>query len=136
MGFGNQIIIENEKYRLFGEPLNSYWELIPNKPSLGSLSSSPLDKGYFAKWVIKEDKLFLIDFEGSDLWFKTQYNFEDYFGNKGDQFFAYWFSGTLSIQSGDIIFTNHHFGDTKEYTFIMEFKDGELVETKMQETLN
>lgn len=133
MSFGNQIEIQNRTYRLFGESLNSYWELIPNKPSLGSLSSSPLDKGYFANWVLKENKLFLTDFAGSDLWCKTQYTYEDYFGNKGELFFAFWFSGQLKTQNGRVIFSDHHYGDTKEYVFTMTFENGILIETKMGE---
>lgn len=133
MSYGNQISINNKNYWLYGEPLNSYWELIPNKPNLGSLSSSPLDKGYYAKWLLKKNKLYLVDFKGSDIWCKNNYKYDDYFGAKEDVFFAFWFSGILEVQDGKVVFNSHHFGDTKQYRFQMTFENGVLMETKMQE---
>lgn len=91
MRFGNRININNKDYRLYGEPLRSYWELIPNKPSLGSFSSSPLDKGYFAQWFIIDGKLYLADFEGRNPFSRHKNAYEDYFGEKGNLFFAFWF---------------------------------------------
>ena len=133
MSYGNQIVIEYKKYRLFGEPLNSYWELISNRPSLGSLSSSPLDKGYFASWLLVDSKLFLTDFKGTDIWCKEEYKYEDYFGSKDNSFFAFWFTGQLQIQDGEIIFSGHHFGDMRKYVFTMNFEKGYLLDTNMDE---
>ena len=135
MPFGNHIIIDDEDYKLYGEPLNSYWEFISNKPNLGAVSSSPLNKGYFAQWILRDNKLYLSDFEGTDILYRHKYVYEDYFGEKEIDFFAFWFSGTLSVQSGEVVFRDHHFGETKKYSFIMTFEKGELVNTIMQETI-
>jgi hypothetical protein len=133
MTYGNQILINNNKYWLYGEPLDSYWNLIKNKPNLGSFSTSPLDKGYYAEWLIRDNKMYLIDFNGSDFRGKTKYQFEDFFGTKETPFFAFWFSGVISIQEGEVIFSDHHFGNTKKYNFNFEFKQGILMETFMEE---
>ncbi len=133
MTYGNYIEIKNKKYWLFGELLNTYWNLINNKPELGTLSTSPIDKGYFANWLLLDNKLFLTDFAGSDIWCKKEYKYEDYFGAKDSSFFAFWFTGQIKIEDGKIIFSDHHFGDTKQYVFILTFENGYLLDTEMDE---
>ena len=87
MSYGNYILIESKEYWLKDEPLNTYWATIVNKPILIGLSSSPLDKGYYAKWELKQNKLFLLDFYGGELFFHNiSYKFEDYFGKKSNLF--------------------------------------------------
>lgn len=134
MRFGNIITIEKKEYWVNGEPLNEYWATLTNKPIILGLSSSPLDKGYFAKWELIENKLFLIDFYGGHaLLAQYSYKFQDYFKTSEQPYFAKWFSGILRIQEGRIIYRDHHFGDTKEYSFKLTFKKGVLIKTEMED---
>lgn len=111
MSFGNIIIIKEKEYFVKDEPSNSYWEKITNKPIILGLSSSPLDRGYYAKWELIEGRLFLIDFYGGHaLLSQYSYTFKDYFGTSEQPYFANWFSGNLKIQEGRIIHYDHHVG--------------------------
>lgn len=136
MKYGNTIFIHNNSYRLFGEPLNSFWSLIKNRPRLGSLSTSPLDIGYYADWLLKDNELYLLDFAGSDIFRRNQYEFEQFFGVKNIPFFAYWFCGEISVQAGEVVFTDYHCGDAKQYDFLMTFEKGKLISTEMQDNIS
>ena len=134
MRFGNIITIQKKEYWVNGEPLNEYWETLTDKPIILGLSSSPLDKGYFARWELKDDKLLLIDFYGGHALIpKYAYTFEDYFGISGQPYFANWFSGILMIQEGKTIHKDYHFGATKEYSISLIFKKGLLIDTQMKD---
>ncbi len=133
MAFGNYIYIRNKRFWVCGEPLNSYWEQIDNKPSLSSVNTCPLDKGYFAEWILLNKKLYLTEFYGSDFFCRKQYCFIDYFGEKYYPFFAFWFSDSIKIQEGDVIHNDHHFGDMKRYSFELKFSNGILLNTSMTE---
>ena len=132
--FGNYILIENQEYWVNGEPLNSFWERLPNRPSIIGFSSSPLDKGYYAKWQLLSNKLYLLDFYSENNFLSRKaYSFESFFGKKDEAYFAEWFSGTLKVQYGKTIYYNHHFGSTKEYVFNLIFHKGILVDSKMED---
>ena len=108
--------------------------MLTDKPIILGLSSSPLDKGYYAKWELIENKLCLIDFYGGHAFLpQYTYSFKDYFGANEQPYFADWFSGMLEIQEGKTIYRDHHFGDTKEYTFSLTFKKGMLTNTQMKD---
>lgn len=135
MKYGNVITIEKKEYWMYGEPLNDYWETLMDKPIILGLSSTPLDKGYYAKWELIENKLFLIDFYGGHaLLSQYFYTFQDYFGKSDQPYFADWFSGTVKIQDGKIIHNNHHsFLPIREYSFSFEFKKGFLIKTQIDD---
>jgi len=136
MKYGNRILIRDKVYWVRGEPLTSYWCLIKNRPFLGSFSTSGWDNGYYADWLLKDHELYLCDFAGSDIFLKNKYEFEQFFGDKNIPFFAYWFCGEISVQEGEVLYTDHHCGATKQYSFIMTFEKGKLVDTIMNVNKN
>jgi hypothetical protein len=93
------IIVNDSVYRLFTHPLGQYWELNDNKPSLFSTRSGNT-RGYTAKWLILNDKLYLTEFWGETIYPKyKEYNLQDLFPNQ-EMVFADWFTGTITIGIG------------------------------------
>ncbi len=130
---GNGITINGQELRLFGKPLDSYWQIKGDKPAF-NFSSNPLDCGYFAQWVLENDKLFLTEFEGELILNMGPVTFESQFPGKSLPVFADWYSGILQVQAGKLVFKSHHFGSALEYRFSLEFRKGELVGTTMHDT--
>ena len=135
MSYGNFIAINNKRYMLYGEPLNSYWDTIKNPPPMCSQTHTPGDKGYYAEWVLKDNKLYLIEFvTENNVFTRCSYSFTDYFGKEKQPYFAEWFSGYLKIFDGKVVRSNnHHFPDRNEYCFRMTFKKGILQNTLMED---
>jgi len=134
MEWGNYLIIDNKTFWMRGAPILSFWNTLSKKPNIRGLSSSPLDEGYYARWEIREKKLNLLDFKSIPNFLAPRtYLFENFFGNKSNPHFAYWFSGSIFVEEGDIINCSHHFGITRMYQFEMVFKDGILINTDMKD---
>jgi len=131
---GNIITIKGQEFRLYGKPLDQYWEVKGNKPAF-SFSSNPLDTGYFAHWIIEDDKLFLLEFVGEIMFSLEPVSFESQFPGKALPLHADWYSGTLQVQTGKQISHSHHFGAALQYKFSIEFKAGAQVNITMHDTI-
>ena len=129
---GNIITIKGQDYRLYGKPLDQYWQENGNKPAF-SFSSSPLDTGYFAHWIIEDGKLYLLEFTGEIMFSFETVSFESQFPGQTLPLLADWFSGTLQVQAGKPISYNYHFGNTMEYTFCIEIKAGVQINITMKD---
>jgi hypothetical protein len=96
---------QEEYYLLSTEPLESYLESIAPKFRFTPPDSS-LWRGYRATWQIdKDDRLMLIDFRGYTLTEAAkgvQYLFPG-----ESRVFAYWFTGVLVINVGQVIEYKH-----------------------------
>lgn len=135
MEAGNFIIVCNHKYFTYNEPLEAYWVCMMQKPIICSSNHTPWDKGYYALWELKDEKLYLLDFLTENNFItRASFSFEDYFGNKNEPYFASWYCGEINIMDGKIIKSNnHHFPDRNEYLFTMAFKHGILNDTMMKD---
>ena len=96
---------QEEHYLLSTEPLESYLESAAPKFRFTPPDSS-LRRGYRATWQLdKDDRLMLIDFHGysmTELAKGVQYLFPGEL-----RVFAYWFTGVLKINVGQVIEYKH-----------------------------
>lgn len=135
MKYRNKILINNKEYELFGEPLKSYNGFTIKKPDAYIIKVSPLTDEYYGDWLLKGDQLYLCDFAGYDFKQKKNYDYSCFFGDRNIPFFANWFSGEISVQEGEVIYTTFQKKEIKKYSFLMTFEKGELVNTEMKDTI-
>lgn len=131
MDYGNYILINKKNYFLKeGKPIDSYTKIIPKKIDIQAFSTGKGKVGYSAQWIIQDDKLYLSHFEANDLFSN---DFKELLRVNRNLFLAFWFSGNLVIQIGDVISSHFECGDILQYDFIMTFKNGILIDTTMKE---
>lgn len=123
------IVINNEEYIMYGVPMHKYWEQENNKPSFFSGNTS-LNRGYYAKWLIQKNMLYLIDFYGENFFKRKEYTLNDIFPNAEDKVFAYWFTGDIEIPMGKQIDYSHSFiGATYEYYSTLKIEKGIVIDS-------
>jgi hypothetical protein len=94
----DSIIIDGRKYHLYTYPLDNYWNRKNPKPPM-RIPTTSCCKGYFAKWEIVDNFLYLIDltFRAVD----HDAGIEYVFPNAKGKIKASWYTGELRIQLGD-----------------------------------
>ena len=94
------ITVSDKKYSLWGFPLNSYWEKYNNRPPLVS-DSTANSRGYYAKWLVEDERLYLVDFWGTDVFSfpQKEYSMNDIFPGE-NKVFAVWYNGKLEFGMG------------------------------------
>ena len=121
------IIINDDEYKMYDLPLEQYWEQNNNKPSLCSLTTS-LNRGYYAKWLIEGNKLFLVDFYGEN--FLQEYSILDLFPSTPDKIFAEWFTGNITIPLGkEVGYFHGGWGSKFEYSTTIKVCNGVVVDS-------
>jgi len=97
------ILINGEIYETCHSALEDYWSKRNNKPSFCSFNTG-INRGYYARWELLNNKLYLIDFFGQEFIFTNhnyrEYSLQDIFPNK-PKVFANWFKGHLEIPFGE-----------------------------------
>lgn len=90
-------------------------------------------RGYFGKWEIKDNQLFLTELTA----FLNEVGEEvdlNYFFPSQNEVFADWFTGTLRIPSGEELeYVHMGFESIYERNILLEIKDGILVGESVQE---
>ena len=114
---------QEDFYMLSTEPLEQYLESVPPKFRFTPPDSS-LRRGYRATWQLdKDDRLMLIDFHGysmTELAKGVQYLFPG-----ESRVFAYWFTGVLKINVGQVIEYKHRgYESVFESTIEVRFEGG------------
>lgn len=125
------IIINEDEHIMYGLPLQQYWEKNNNRPSLFSFNTS-LNRGYYAKWLIETNKLYLIDFYGECILPppRKEYSLVDLFPSAEDKVFAEWFTGDIEIPMGKQIDYSHSFiGATYEYSSTIKIEKGIVIDS-------
>jgi len=124
------IIINEVEHIMYGLPLEQYWEKNNNRPSLISLNTG-LNRGYYARWLIEKNKLYLIDFYGECVLPppRKEYSLIDLFPSAEEKVFAEWFTGDITIPMGKKV--NHFhggWGAAYEYNTTIKFSNGLVIE--------
>ncbi|HQW97257.1 MAG TPA: hypothetical protein PLU58_15725 [Saprospiraceae bacterium] len=125
------IIINKDEHKMYGLPLEQYWMQNDNKPPLFSMTTS-LNRGYYAKWLIENNKLFLIDFYGECLLPPPikEYSLIDLFPSAKGKVFAEWFTGDIIIPMGkQVNYFHGGWGATHEYSTTIKFCDGLIIDS-------
>jgi hypothetical protein len=126
----DSIKINNEEYILYDLPLEQSWELQENPILFYSLSTASQTRGYHAKWLIENNKLYLIYLYGENFIKNEEYSIKDIFPSSEDKVFAYWFTGILKVPRGKMVkFQHSGWGSSYEYSTTIEVKAAIIVDS-------
>ena len=95
------LFYEGEKMWMGNEPLASYFAYAGIKPVFYPRSTA-LYRGYIGTWEIVDQRLYLIQFEGS-LMDGREVNVGTLFPDHPGRVFAHWYTGTISLPQGEIL---------------------------------
>ena len=119
------IIYKKEEYYISTEPLASYLGKVELPHKLVA-PSTDCWRGYYSKWAIDNNKLFLIEWQGYILDYQEVgmvYLFPD-----KEIVFADWFSGSIRIAMGEIVsYVHGGYGSVYEGEMFLVFENGVLV---------
>lgn len=100
-----KIFINGREHSMASEPLASYFKMLKKKPKF-IFPSSACWRGYYGTWEIKDDKLYLIAFEGYTSNLSERKYWEvgmDFIFPNQKIVFAEWFSGEIRVPLGDML---------------------------------
>ena len=129
---GEVFLLENEQFFIDEQPLHLYF-LTLNQPPYFTPPSPTCWRGYYGKWTLIDNELYLINFRGYLEGFdEVDLN---YLFPLHDQVFANWFSGTIKVPQGKVIQWSKTLNNSvyEEYLHLT-FKKGILIEYKTIET--
>lgn len=128
------IIINANEHKLYSLPLNQYWDKFGHTVSLLG-GSTGLWRGYYATWLLENNKLYLTDFWGENFLMQKEYCLADIFPYQ-EKVFASWFTGDLSIPSGKQVnyFHGGLGGWTHEYDATIKVENGLVIATHFKDS--
>lgn len=125
-----KIFINGREHSMASEPLVSYFKMLKKKP-IFIFPSSACWRGYYGTWEIKDDKLYLIAFEGYTSNLSERKYWEvgmDFIFPNQKIVFAEWFSGEIRVPLGDMLdYVHGGYLSSFEKDMFLEFKNGELI---------
>lgn len=129
---GEVFLINNEQYFINEQPLHQYF-LTFKQPPYFTPPSPTCWRGYYGKWALIENELYLINFRGYLEGF-DEVNI-DYLFPLQDKVLADWYSGIIKVPQGKIIKWDKTLNSSiyEEYLYLT-FKNGILVEYNSIET--
>lgn len=129
---GEVFLMEGEQYFIDQQPLHQYF-ITFNNPPYFTPPSPTCWRGYYGKWEIKDNELYLINFRGYlDGFDEVDMNF---LFPLQEEVFAKWFSGTIKVPQGKILKWNETLnGSLYEEYIHLTFKNGVLTQYEYKET--
>lgn len=126
----DKLVYEGESYKLFTNPLESYFKKHPDKKPIAEIMMTSLWRGYVATFEIKDYKFYVKDIEipvrkeGDDTDLEWKSVLEEVFPDE-DSLFMDWYSGLLVVPRGEMISYVHmgYASEYEEYT-IVQITDG------------
>lgn len=124
-----KLIFNGKEVSVATEPLDPYLSNLKEKPKLFPPSSTCW-RGYVGTWEIKNDKLYLIAFEGYTVNMVERRYWQvgmDFIFPNHKEVFAEWFTGELRIPQGDMLeYVHGGYESTFESDLLLVFKNGHL----------
>jgi len=130
---GEVFVIDQEQYFVDEQPLHQYF-LTFKQPPYFTPPSPTCWRGYYGKWELKGDELYLIHFRGYlDGFDEVDIN---YLFPLQDEVFAGWYSGTIKVPQGKVIQWNKTLNASthQEYLYLT-FENGILTNYQSVETI-
>jgi hypothetical protein len=126
-----KLLFEGEKHAMCTNPLGNYCALGGELPKFAS-NCTALWRGYVGTWEILNDRLYLVDINGS-LESGQDVDLETVFPGYGTRVFAHWYSGTIRLPQGKMLeYIHMGYGSTYERDLLLEFKKGVLVSRRVK----
>lgn len=113
----------NNTYSMCNEPLSKY---LNDRSIKFVMPSTALNRGYRARWLLLEDKLYLIDL-------KAYLDHHNHVGlnhlfPQQEKVFADWYSGTIKINQGDLIkYVHSGYGSVYQRSVYLVIENGQLI---------
>ena len=132
-----ELVYNNQVYYLATEPLKPYLK----KNNIKFIANcSACWRGYIGKWIIEDNKLYIVSLEAncsdddSDVifWDKETYPVDlNYLFPNQDKVFADWFSGEIRMSYGEVLESNYiGYSSIYEYELLVEFEKGCLIKQR------
>ena len=122
---GEILVIDNQQYLIAEQPLQSYFNQL-KRPPYFTPPSPTCWRGYYGKWELRENELFLINFKGYlDDFDEVELT---YLFPQKEEIFANWYSGILKISQGKLIeFNQLTHTSIYEEDVMLCFENGKLI---------
>ncbi len=95
------LVYRNTGYALFTEPLEEWFRQCGRRPPF-ALRLTACWRGYLGSWEITDDRLYLVDLEGT-MQSGEEANLQTVFPDQVGPVFAEWFSGDLRCPTGPLV---------------------------------
>jgi len=130
---GEVIVIDDEQYFVDAQPLHQYF-LTFKQPPYFTPPSPTCWRGYYGKWELKENELYLINFRGYlDGFDEVDLN---YLFPLQDEVFAGWFNGIIKVPQGKVIEWNKTLNASIHQEYLhLSFENGILTTYDTIETV-
>ena len=134
-----KLIFNEKEVSMATEPLASYLSNLKEKPPLISPTTACW-RGYYGKWEIKDNKLYLINFEGYTLNYPDETGLRKvgihYLFPTQERVFAKWFTGEIRIPEGDMLkYVHGGYESIFESDLFLEIKKGMLIGQRTVENI-
>ncbi len=125
------LFYEGTAHAMYATPLSSYLAEHADSPKFAQHCTA-LWRGYVGTWEIQNDRLYLIDLQGT-LTDGTQVKLATIFPDEQGKIFASWFSGKIRIPQGALLdYIHMGFHSTYEMDIFLSFEQGLLVDKQVQ----
>jgi len=123
------LIYEGERFALFSNPLESYYNEDNPRPSFNSHSTGNW-RGYVATWKIDGDTLYLRDIKA---WLNgTEVGLDTLFPEHQGKIEASWFTGKLRVPRGkELSYVHMGYASIYEQDIIISVQAGKVVKTEI-----
>lgn len=125
---GEVFLMEGEQYFIDEHPLHQYFLQFEHPPYF-TPPSPTCWRGYYGKWELKNDQLYLINFRGYVEGFEEVHM--DYLFPHQENVAAYWFTGTIQVPQGKVLMWQETLNSSiyEEY-ILLQFEKGRLMNYK------
>lgn len=121
---GEVLLYNGKKYHMTSLPFSDY--LDTRKDIILFQYHTANYRGYFGKWEVRDNKLYLIDLDANVA--GTKGVELDYFFPGQSEVFAEWFSGEVELELGEILeYVHAGFGSVFEKEIHLFFENGILI---------
>ncbi len=121
---------KGKKHSMFSNPLEGYFSLGGKRPDFANISTA-LWRGYVGEWEIIDDRLYIINLNGT-LQDGEEASLETIFPGFPDRVFAHWFTGKIRIPQGNQIkYVHMGYGSEYESDLFIRFEKGIIIEEEV-----
>lgn len=123
---GEILLIDDQQFIIAEQPLHSYFKLL-DQPPYFTPPSPTCWRGYYGKWELRDNELYLINFKGylDDL---DEVELNYLFPTK-EEVFADWYSGIIKISQGKLIqFNQLTHTSIYEEDIMLCFENGKIID--------